>query len=90
MPESTSDRPSDTEAAHQPPARPMAGDGREHLDQNFASHVEGAERRDPGRGPTHQADSDTTAGGAVADALPDDAVAESGEDVAINASDASR
>jgi hypothetical protein len=75
------DRPSDTEAAHAPD--PGARAGVPSTDQNFVSDLEHAERREHTGDPSiHGGRSEPTAGSAVADRLPDEAVAESGKDLA--------
>lgn len=79
MTEATQNRPSDTEAAHAPD--PGAAEGDARVDQNFVSHIEGAERRERTGQPIHGR-SDTTVGEAVADRISDEAVPEGGDGLA--------
>ena len=80
-----SERPSDTEAAHQPngPSIPGASGG-PRTDPNFANNVEGREGLGLTGRPDRGGDPEPTAGGRVADALPEEAVRESGEDLQID------
>ena len=81
------DRPSDTEVAHQPDGGAVRGGGEPQPEPDFGQ-VEGA--RDPHEDygqPADGANANLTAGGAVADRLPRDAVKESGNDLAIGSGD---
>ncbi len=74
------DRPSDSEAAHAPDPGLAAGQSR--VDQNLARDVDNADRPERTGDPSiHGRTGEPTAGAAVADRLPDEAVAESADDL---------
>jgi hypothetical protein len=81
MTEATTNRPSDTEAAHAPDSG--SADGQARTDQNFVRDIDHAERREHTGDPSiHGRSGEPTAGAAAADRMPDEANAESGEDLA--------
>lgn len=81
MTEATTNRPSDTEVAHAPD--PGTGEGPAPTDQNFVRDLDHAERREHTGDPSiHGGSGEPTAGGAAADRLPEEAVAESAADLA--------
>jgi len=83
MTESRPARASDTEAAHAP--QPGVAEGETRVDQNLARDIDHSERREHTGDPSiHGRSSEPTTGGAAADRLPDEAVAESGEDLAAS------